>query len=81
LIAKKVIFSKYNFNLDQKDLDTICLYANRNFQHTQHRNEQYYEYKVGDFVAIRNIDTPPEVNKKFAHKYRGLTWPKSSLPN
>jgi len=59
------------FNLEQKDLD-LRLNANRNIQHSHAKNhEALLEYKVGDFVAIRNIDTTPGVNKKFEPKYRG----------
>ncbi|KAH8398931.1 hypothetical protein KR222_005068, partial [Zaprionus bogoriensis] len=62
------------FNLEQQDLGTIRSDANKNILQSQYYKKKHkapLEYKVGDFVAIRNIDTTPGINKKFAPKYRG----------
>ncbi|XP_039227284.1 uncharacterized protein LOC120320788 [Drosophila yakuba] len=67
------------FNDEPRDLVSICENASVNIQNSQIRNEESYsrkhkaprEYQVGDYVAIRNVDTTAGINKKFAPKYRG----------
>jgi len=71
-------------NISQTDSRQISLtnirsFADNNIKLSQRRNEIQYknrssepqQYKVGDYVMIRNVDTTIGQNKKLIPKYRG----------
>ncbi|XP_036342307.1 uncharacterized protein LOC118751595 [Rhagoletis pomonella] len=72
------IEDKVNQNIP-RDLEKIRLSASEAIEKKQEYNLSHFlknsvkakEYKVGDFVVIRNVDTVVGTNKKFFPKYKG----------
>lgn len=62
-----------------RDVDALRKEASTHIKQSQIRNEKLYlkrsvkpgQYKEGDFVVIRNVDTTVGTNKKLIPKYRG----------
>jgi len=62
-----------------RDLEEIRNKAHEKIEKSQLQNKKQYnlrrkiarEYKVGDYVEIRNIETTPHVNKKLLPKFKG----------
>nr|XP_012225735.1 PREDICTED: uncharacterized protein LOC105674166 [Linepithema humile] len=62
-----------------RDLEEIRNHASANIEALQLQNEKRYnlrrkaarEYKVGDYIEIRNIETTPGINKKLLPKFKG----------
>lgn len=65
--------------ITDRDVNALRQEASTHIKQSQIRNEQLYlkrsvkpsQYKEGDFVVIRNVDTTVGTNKKLIPKYRG----------
>lgn len=74
---------------DNQNLIELREKAAENIIKLQEYNEKYYNkkrkpisnYKVGDYVVIKNIDTTPGCNKKLIPKFRGPYEIKKTLDN
>lgn len=63
----------------ERDLEILRNKAQMNISEIQRENEIKYnlrrrparEYKVGDYVEIRNVETTPGINKKLIPKFKG----------
>ncbi|XP_055910752.1 uncharacterized protein LOC129945117 [Eupeodes corollae] len=78
-----------NLGSDKINLDEIRKEAEEKNEKEQLKNKLYYdnrhksptEYKQGDYIMIKNIDTTPGTNKKLLAKFRGPYEIKKVLPN